>query len=681
MSETLPAYAITNYTDLLNSSRCRSDIDTFRDGVDRGLIWSMRMLDASGQAFAGFVGGNNFWLGDRKSCIYLSENYTLALSKERKRNISIYRDPSEEQPPYELHFFIAQILHYSTLQYHLGLPQEDHIMLGLCLPASCTKNDVSTILSKVLSDGNLLVGQMFSTDLQLISVSDLVDDHQWLRQGIVVVAMIILLLLCGIIIVSTAYDLIVIQNRIKSNSLSCENNNTTGLKNDAEEKHEHDPVEFTLSELKPRNSYEKYIECFSFYTNLQQVFNGKTGTDSILLFHSLKFLGMVWICLVHSIYYGRLFVANKISSVQMSTGFFMQIIANGTYSVDTFFFIGGFLLTYVFLQAIGKETKPKSLKSRMYDLLLGIVKRYIRLTPAYLVVILLSILNFNWYDKVSLYAMSENESSLCTKYWWRNLLYIHNFYEFDNMCLSWSWYLSNDMQFFIFGSFLLILSTKYQNVAVGLGATAFFASILSAGYVTYDMDFVPMLDKQMESLTYIYIRPWTRIAPYLVGMATAVYLIKRNCKLHLSKKVLLAGWMLAILCNCSVLFGLVERDISLFLSVLYTSLTRAAWSIGIAWLVIVCCTNHGGIVNKFLSLALWVPLGRLTYAAYLINPFIIISIYRSSNYTWYIDILSIGSMFLGVLVATYCSAIVISTASEVPFIRILRVITRQNRGK
>ena len=126
----------------------------------------------------------------------------------------------------------------------------------------------------------------------------------------------------------------------------------------------------------------------------------------------------------------------------------------------------------------------------------------------------------------------------------------------------------------------------------------------------------PRLDKQYETVSDLYVRPWLRITPYLVGMATSYLLTKWNYKLHLSKvinplylcvcvflnntikflfqKSIIVGWTLAILCNCSILFGVANKNMPLSLSITYSTLSRTGWSIGIAWLVIACCTNHGG---------------------------------------------------------------------------------------
>lgn len=57
------------------------------------------------------------------------------------------------------------------------------ITLGLCLPASCSINDISFILESIFRDRVLLINDLYSVDLSLIQVKDLKDDHQWLLSG------------------------------------------------------------------------------------------------------------------------------------------------------------------------------------------------------------------------------------------------------------------------------------------------------------------------------------------------------------------------------------------------------------------------------------------------------------------------------------------------------------------
>ncbi|KAF4525830.1 hypothetical protein B566_EDAN013932, partial [Ephemera danica] len=55
----------------------------------------------------------------------------------------------------------------------------------------------------------------------------------------------------------------------------------------------------------------------------------------------------------------------------------------------------------------------------------------------------------------------ENPSTLakenCLKFWWRNFVYVNNFYDKNEICLSWSWYLSVDMQLYVLAAPILLL--------------------------------------------------------------------------------------------------------------------------------------------------------------------------------------------------------------------------------
>lgn len=108
-----------------------------------------------------------------------------------------------------------------------------------------------------------------------------------------------------------------------------------------------------------------------------------------------------------------------------------------------------------------------------------------RLTPVYLVVLGIAIASIKRNKQTSLFHITERADEICEKYWWRNVFFINNLFRSDEMvridkrslakfkfhfinfflkivlqCLSWSWYLSTDMQFFLIGTVILILSTR-----------------------------------------------------------------------------------------------------------------------------------------------------------------------------------------------------------------------------
>ncbi|XP_033361157.1 nose resistant to fluoxetine protein 6-like [Bombus vosnesenskii] len=671
----LPVYAVLENADLLNSSRCRTEIDEFRNAVDNQILWALRALDTSGVPSGGFVVGNNHWLGDRIGCKLFSENRTVFLSEKIRKNNSIYRNPNEEYSPFEFRFFIARARHNSTVQYHIEIEDEDLITLGLCLPASCNIGDVTTMLDKVFRNETLFIGKLFNIHLKLIEVSDLVDDGQWLLSAKMISIIGVLLSLCVTVIAATVYDVFVYRKRLNNErgKLMSESNNAIALNNGIDEKCGPNYEKPAPPESRQQHPISQHLLCFSFLTNVEEIFKPEKGGNNLRVFYGLRTLTIVWIIMGHILIYAFHVLSNKWLVFTMAETLLLQIISNFTLSVDAFFFMSGFLLSHSFLKERRKYQGIPPIAKRINEFFQKIVKRYIRLTPAYFVVILIAILNFTWHHHVSELLPVEHPNDKCSKYWWTNILYINNFYRWDELCLTWSWYLPNDMQFFVFGSFLLTLSITHYNIAVGIGVVALVSSIGSLVYTGYTLNYQPTLDEQYKTLTYFYIRPWCRIPSYLIGMATCHLLTKWNFKLHLSKKSLIVGWSSAILCNCSILFGLANKNISLGLSVLYLALSRTCWALGIAWLVVACTTNNGGIVNKILSLDIFVPFSKLTYGVYLINCIIILSLYSLDNYSLFLYYTNITYTAITVIICSFTAAIVLSATVEMPFISLVRL--------
>jgi len=70
----------------------------------------------------------------------------------------------------------------------------------------------------------------------------------------------------------------------------------------------------------------------------------------------------------------------------------------------------------------------------------------------------------------------------------------------------------------------------------------------------------------------------------------------------------------------------------------FTTLSRPAWSLGVAAMLYACVIGSGGWVNTALSLPLWEPLARLTFATYLLHPVVMSVVYGGAtevlHYSW-----------------------------------------------
>lgn len=93
----------------------------------------------------------------------------------------------------------------------------------------------------------------------------------------------------------------------------------------------------------------------------------------------------------------------------------------------------------------------------------------------------------------------------------------------EKMCLGWGWYLQNDMQIFIFSMIYLFIYSKHKlatNVSIFvtilLSVILNFVEVQSNDYiqVIHLKDFA----KWGEYFPNIYIKPWTRCPPYLIGL-------------------------------------------------------------------------------------------------------------------------------------------------------------------
>lgn len=681
MRETMPLYTVASNLDLLNNTQCQKELQVVRDAIDTNTLWAIRLLDVSGRPGSGFTIGNNLWPGSRSGCDYLNQKVVIPLSLKVLRNASLYRDPKYEYPPFPVQYYIARFVHNSTQQYHLEIKGQEHAVLGLCLPSTCTVDELAVIIEKIFRDRTLLIGRLYSADFKLVKVSDVKDDHQWLLSTQKILAMIWLLVAFALVVVATAYDVTVHQKRLKTKRdfLTFENNNTAELKNDVEAKHEPEPECVSLDAHKPQTMAEKILMCFSAYSNAKQIFTLQTGEDSIHSLHGIKFISMVWIIFVHDVYYSNNYMVNSPIGMMFSDTMLAQIISNATYSVDTFLCVTGFLMCSMYLKVMSREKPTVTLVSSIVQLIQQTIRRFLRLTPTYLIVIFIAILNYTYYDKTSTFQMHEDPSYYCSKYWWRNLLYINNFFAWEELCLSWSWYIANDMQYFFYGSILLMLYNWRSYVAWSVGALTMFTCVFTNGYLAYDLDYVPSVDDVHRTLTVLYMRPWLRIGPFLMGMAAAAWMHKMNYKLKLSGKGKLLGWIIGILSNCLILFGGTQRNMPTYASVMYTAFGRTLWGVGISWVIIACITNNAGVVNKILSYKVWIPLSRLTFCAYLLNPLLITSLNLYNHHETYFDIMQSTNLGLGMIVITYVSSILLSLLAEAPAINVVKILTSRNR--
>lgn len=107
-----------------------------------------------------------------------------------------------------------------------------------------------------------------------------------------------------------------------------------------------------------------------------------------------------------------------------------------------------------------KQERVRKLPNAVNESVLAILYRYLRLTPTYIFVLIVDEIALKWTYDNSVFQPAMIDHITCNKYWYRNILYINNWYPFSEICMLWSWYLANDMQFYIIAIILLVISKR-----------------------------------------------------------------------------------------------------------------------------------------------------------------------------------------------------------------------------
>ena len=225
------------------------------------------------------------------------------------------------------------------------------------------------------------------------------------------------------------------------------------------------------------------LMAFSLLANSESIFSSSTsGSDRLGCLEGVRALSMTWVVLGHSFYFSPSFlhISNKEYIGQVAAGrvgMAFQAILKGPFSVDTFFFIGATLVSYLLLKDLDKTNGWGNLKGFIHMVFLYI-NRVLRISTPYGLYMLYVIgipeliINGPSYSMDAQYHV-ETASIFCVHEWWKNLLYVNNFSrEGGGQCVGQGWYLGTEMWLFFFSPVVIYplwlskFGRKYKVLAI-----------------------------------------------------------------------------------------------------------------------------------------------------------------------------------------------------------------------
>ncbi|XP_064599084.1 nose resistant to fluoxetine protein 6-like [Liolophura sinensis] len=668
------------------SERCLNDTMLYLEALLHRQPWALAMLDAAGKLPSGVLLGNIVWRGSYEQCVnvtaVLYDNITAKTNPKYPfrgrycRLTALINDPNATAPP-----AAAGINGLFT-----GSPG---LVIGLCLPDSCQGEDAVGLVNSGLS---LIPVKLPPVPLfgDCSEVQDISTDTR------AIVVIVLTAIFGAFLILGTGYDIIRYQVPAYLASLPVDegkgliNGYTTVNRRESDIQGPYSPTEKTTllgqdegqAEVPHSGKLEALLLAFSVYSNGKKLLGTSRGQGTLGAVHGVRFLSMTWVILGHTYVFG-LTAGDNVGSFlpEMVSRFTFQGILNATVSVDSFFLLSGLLLAYLTLKEMDKRQGKLNWGLFYFH-------RFWRLTPPYMLVMMVYVPLFKYWGSGPQWPVNGIEPNYCEESWWTNLLYINNLVQVEKMCMGWSWYLANDMQFFIITPIILI--PLYYSAVIGMviiGALL-IATFIATGILSHNYGAGAGLiaaGNVNNYFLYIYIKPWCRIGPYLIGLLVGYALYRTRCRLRLNPVVVLAGWVCATVICLSVLYGLYDTEahgvkvLSPDVSALYNATSRTAWGVGLGWLVFACCTGYGGFVNTILSWSALIPLSRLTYCAYLVHPIVMYLYYGSLNTPVHFTDLNVVYLFFGHLVLAYLTSFVVSLAFESPMMALERVVFRREK--
>ncbi|CAH0559437.1 unnamed protein product [Brassicogethes aeneus] len=642
----------------LDEGKCREEMTVYILELLNGTSWATKMYDSSGRYSSGFFYGNDYWLGSQVACTELANAET-----------------NSAVPPFPTYFYVAKV----RININKKLtPVTRQLNVGQCIPKSCDIAEIRTLLTQE---------QNFGASLTVVGVRPVPGSYSLWTDTKVHILGGVTIVVVAIITVASLVDILIYSkksNKVKDDAESENNNNNN---NSAATKHGSKEMVLSKDDHKKNERQSlplRLLLAFSAVKNGGKIISVSGTKDSVRCIHGIRFFSIAWIILVHT--YLEIFsiADNKSMRILTERTFMYQTISNATFSVDTFFFISGFLLTLTYFRTDSRKDKTNKEENslQIFNTNLGkfsimIVYRFLRLTPPYLFVLGVNEVILRYLHNYSVFSPAIIDHISCSNFWWRNALYINNFYPQHEFCMLWSWYIANDTQFFVIASALLLIAVRgprhLKFAAISI-AVLLVASWITTFTIAMKYNFVARVEEPFALFDQLYDKPWMRIGPYLIGLVAGYFMFKVDCKVKMSPVAVILGWTLSLLCLGCLVYGLGREGLVVPASAFYAALGHTAWGLSLAWITIACCSGYGGPLNCFFSCNLFLPLSRLTYCAYLIHPVLMCLTSFILDGTMHLHNMFAAVIYCGNVVLSFLVAFAISLGFEAPVVNLLKII-------
>ncbi|RLU26672.1 hypothetical protein DMN91_000469 [Ooceraea biroi] len=362
---------------------------------------------------------------------------------------------------------------------------------------------------------------------------------------------------------------------------------------------------------------------FSLKRNVRKLFSMERPKGDIAVLHGVRFLNSLLLLIAHKSmalffipYVNRTFMGEFLGKPWTVIG-----RAASLYT-DPFIMLSGLLTTYLF---VGRLNRTGSL-----DIKNEYLSRLLRLVPTLGALILFCTHVMPYIGSGPQWPLVVTQhADICKKTWWRNFLFIHNYFGFENMCLTHTHHIGIDTQLFAISPLMVLL--LYKRPKIGIIVLAAIASISTAlrfyamyarhlnNYVYYGTSIRQLFD----TADYSYTLPSHRLTIYIIGIFVGYLLRNLPKDFKMSTTTLYTGWTVSTVMFLGAFIGpskmgSIDYVYNPIHAAIYNAFAPIGWCSLFIWMAI---TEHTGNSNCFLNrLFSWrgfLVTTRISYAIYL----------------------------------------------------------------
>ncbi|EFA04173.1 O-acyltransferase like protein [Tribolium castaneum] len=617
---------------------CKRQSEKYVEELLKFKLWALKMYDASAKLPTGILNGNVNQLGDFDLCLQANER---RLGIRGKYCLASMQVEAGAASPYILALHrLAQSHHHFRSQLDdpgHRVPRFSSVNWALCVPSACSSADVQlalrTKINTISKNTDLAVRVLVEPDMCQSSQKEPLPTSTIIVSGIF--AGIVLL-----VAVSTGYDCYAL-----------------GEKN-------------------------RWMVAFSLRKNWTTLVTIKRSSDDIEAIHGIRFLNAFLLVLAHKSM-AMFFTPymNRTEMIEFVSRPWTVIGRAASLYTDPFILISGTLTAYSLL---GKLKKNGRISVRE-----EYISRLFRILPTFAALIAFCTFVLPWMNQGPMWnQVVTHHSDLCKQYWWRNLLFIHNYFGFKDMCLTHTHHVGIDTQLFFVSPLFALLLWKWPKRGVYVLAVLALASTAWRYYVTYTMKlsnyihFGTSITQLFATADNMYIIPLHRATVYIMGVLLG-YILRNYRNISLSKSQLRFGNTVALLSFIASLFGpafmgSIDYVYNPTDAAWYAAFAPILWCFSFGWIIFTSHLGYKGLVERFFSwppFSLWTKISYTVYLTQFPVFFYNVGITRTTQHYGFFKIL----LNLQELAWVWFLSVVLTLLIEMPFQNIRNIVFKKER--